>query len=48
MKRQTSIPRIELGPSDWEPSAPSTKHQAITRDKFCLPILPYVLSAVVG
>ena len=46
MKRQTSVPSIEPGPSDWESSAPSTR--PLLRTKVCLPILPYVLSVVVG
>ena len=46
MKRQTSVLSIEPGPSDWESSAPSTK--PLLRTKVCFPILPYILSAVVG
>ncbi len=34
MKRQTSVPGIEPGPSDWESSAPSDK---TTRDKSLSP-----------
>ena len=41
IKRQTSIPGIEPGPSDWESSAPSDK--TLPGTKVCLPILPYML-----
>ena len=45
MKRQTSVPGIEPGPSDWESSAPSTK--PLPGTKVCLPILPYMLAVFV-
>ena len=38
IKRQTSVPGIEPGPSDWESSAPSEK--PLPGTKVCLPILP--------
>jgi len=45
MERQTSVPSIEPGPSDWEPSAPSTKPSPGT--KACLAVLPYLLPVIV-
>lgn len=41
MVRQTSIPTIKLGPSDWEPSVSSTK--LLLRAKVCSIILPCML-----
>ena len=45
MEGQTSVWNIEPGPSDWESSAPSTR--PLLRTNVCLPILPYVLAAVI-
>ena len=45
IKRQTFVPGIEPGPSDWESSAPSNK--TLPGTKVCLSILPYMLAVFV-